>query len=161
MAKQRYFAPIYSKLEAIMKLDVDDIALRISNTIAFKTYVIKLNTEGLPSSQLYELGEDSTGRKLEDIGGSYSPYTVKEKLRKGQPIDRVTLKDTGDFYATFKVIPFKGGFTIEANTIKDRQNLENDWGTEIIGLNQENLQRVIDYYKEIIADYVREQINAA
>lgn len=160
MAKT-FFLPILRKLEAILAFDIDELALELAQTQQFKTLVIKLNTEGLPTSQLFILGEDSTGKKLDLIGGEYSPFTVEEKKKKGQPTDRITLKDTGDFYATFKVIPFKGGFRIEANTIKDGDDLEKDWGNEIIGLNDGNLKIIIDLYKEFILDKVKTAINAA
>lgn len=143
----RFFIPMRKILNGFINLDLDQIALDIAKTPAFKELVIKLNTEGLPTSQLFEKGEDSTGISLESIGGEYAPFTIEEKKRKGQPTNRVTLKDTGDFYMTFNVIPFKGGFIIDANTIKDGENLEDDWGRNIIGLQPENLQIVIDFYK--------------
>ena len=36
------------------------------------------------------------------IRPAYSPATVRLKIRKGQPDDRVTLKDKGDFYKSIK-----------------------------------------------------------
>jgi len=144
-----------------MDLDVDQIALEIAQTTTFKRLVITLNTEGLPTSQLFELGEDATGRTLESIGGEYSPFTIEEKKKKGQPTDRVTLKDTGEFYESFIVIPFKGGFRIEADTIKDGQDLQNSWGKEIVGLSPENIQIVKDFYINAIIQKVKKNIAAA
>lgn len=160
MAK-KFFKPIRIFLQAILDLDVDEIAFEIAKTNEFKTLVVKLNTEGLPTSQLFELGEDSRGRTLESIGGGYSPFTIEEKQNKGQPTDRVTLKDTGDFYLTFRVIPFKGGFVIEADPIKDDTNLFEEWGDDIIGLNEENLQIIIDLYKEKLLESINNVLSAA
>lgn len=151
---QNYFIPLRNFLKGFINLDIDSIVLDITRTQEFKTLVIKLNTEGLPTSQLFIKGEDSTGKELSKIGGSYSPFTIEEKKKKGQPTDRVTLKDTGDFYMSFEVIPFKGGFIIDANTIKDGEDLEDDWGHNIIGLQDENIQILIEFYKGMIQDRI-------
>ncbi len=158
---QKFFIPLRNLLNVFLKLDVDQIALDITRKPTFKKLIISLNTEGLPTSQLFELGQDATGRTLESIGGEYSPFTKEIKKSKGQPIDRVTLKDTGDFYATFNVIPFNGGFTIEADTIKDGEDLQDSWGDNIVGLSQENLQILIEAYKQEIANILNRKINAA
>jgi hypothetical protein len=157
----KFFKPLRELLEAIIKLDVDEIALDISRTSTFKKLVITLNTEGLPTSQLFELGEDSQGRRLDDIGGGYTLFTIYEKLKFNQPIDRVTLKDTGEFYRTFDVIPFKGGFNIVADTLKDGEDLEDRWGDEIVGLNENNTNIIVEFYKERILEQVRRNIKEA
>jgi hypothetical protein len=157
----QYFIPLRNLLKKFIEFDVDQLALEISRTPTFKKLVISLNTEGLPTSQLFELGQDAQGRTLESIGGEYSPFTVEVKRRKGQPTDRITLKDTGDFYRTFDVIPFKGGFRIEADTIKDGQDLQDSWGKEIVGIDQRNLLIIIEFYKNAIQEKVKSSIKAA
>lgn len=157
---QKFFIPLRKLLESFIQLDVDQIAFDIAKTSAFKRLVISLNTEGEPTSQLYELGEDSEGTKLDDIGGGYTIFTIYEKLKFNQPIDRVTLKDTGDFYASFIIKPYKGGFEIDADTFKDGDNLETRWGKNIIGLNDENLQIIINFYKDAIMESL-EKVKAA
>jgi len=164
MAK-RFFIPIRNILKTILDLDVDDMALQIANTNELKTLVIRLNTEGEATSQLYELGEDSLGRVLKGKrilkDGIYTPFTLREKREKGQRLDHPTLKDTGGFYASFKVIPFKGGFNIEANPIVGDTNLFNELGEEIVGLNSENLQIVINLYREKLQERVNTLLDAA
>mgnify|MGYP003627929194 CR=1 FL=1 len=154
----KFFKSLRNILKDIINLDVDQIALEIARTTEHKKLVISLNTEGLPTSQLFELGEDSEGLKLDDIGGGYTLFTIYEKLKFDQPVDRVTLKDTGAFYRTFDVRPFKGGFTIEADTFKDGDNLEDSWGKDIVGLNDDNLNILIEFYKERILEKVRSNI---
>lgn len=46
----------------------------------------------LANQQQLEQGLDSTGR---DITPEYTAFTVQEKQEKGQPVDRVTLRDSG------------------------------------------------------------------
>ena len=47
--------------------------------------------------QLYEKGINAEGVEIWDYR-PYKPSTQKKKAGKGQPYDRVTLKDTGKFY---------------------------------------------------------------
>jgi len=161
---QIFFQPLRKILDNIINLDVDEIAFEIARTSKFKRLVIGLNTEGEPTSQLFELGEDSKGKLLSSIGGNYSPFTLQKADEEGRPkrsADLIDLKDTGAFYKTFDVIPFKGGFKIEANTKLHGDDLQDSWGKEIVGLNSDNLQIVIDFYKQVINEAVRKRIKAA
>jgi len=168
----KFFQPLRLLLNSILKLNIDAIALEITRNNLFKTLVISLNTEGSPTSQLYELGEDSFGKKLSGktiaIGGEYTPFTKQLKQEKGQPTDRITLKDTGDFYMSFQVIPFSGGFTIEADGFKKgleggagNTDLFEEFGNDILGLNQQNLQIIIEFYKNAIQEKVRQKLRVA
>ena len=48
-------------------------------------------------SQLFD-GLDKEGKEIvNERGGKYSPTTIIIKKEKGQPTDRVTLRDTGDW----------------------------------------------------------------
>ena len=48
-------------------------------------------------SQLFD-GLDKEGKEIvNEQGGKYSPTTIIIKKEKGQPTDRVTLRDTGDW----------------------------------------------------------------
>jgi len=147
-----------------MLLDVDNIAYNIAQTNEHKRLVISLNTEGEPTSQLYELGEDSLGKGLQGKtilkDGEYTPFTKNEKSIVGQRYDHPTLKYTGAFYASFVVKPYKGGFEIDADPVKDDTNLFDELGKDILGLNDENLQIVINFYKDAILESL-EQIKAA
>lgn len=164
MAK-KFFIPLRNILNQILELDVDAIALEIAKTREFKTLVIALNTEGLPTSQLYELGQDSLGKGLRGKtilkDGEYTPFTVQKKQEKGQRVDHPTLKDTGGFYMSFNVIPFKGGFEIVANGEVGDKNLFEELGEDIIGLNPVNLQIVREFYRNAILQKVNNILKVA
>jgi hypothetical protein len=109
----------------------------------FTDKIIELNT----LKQLYDKGEDSTGDSI----GEYSNATIfgtvnfKGKIQKGQPYDRVTLKDTGDFYKSFSCKYLSGGdgeIQITANTMKHEVDLLDQWGRDIIGLSEESLSEL-------------------
>lgn len=94
----------------------------------------------LQTEQLYA-GKDSEGN---DIQPPYSPFTVQIKRAKGQPTDRVTLKDEGDFYAgMFLSGGNRGQFAI-GNRDQKTTKLTRKYGEEILGLNDNSLQRLID-----------------
>lgn len=153
----KFFMPIRNILNFIIALDVDQLAFEIAQQGSFKDLVIELNTE----KQLFDKGEDSTGRTLESIGGAYSPFTVSIKQAKGQPTNRVTLFDTGEFYASWSVKPFKGGFIIDADPNKDDTNLFDEWGNEIVGLNEDNLQTIINFFRDAVLEKINNRIKAA
>lgn len=116
--------------------------------------IIELNTEG----QLFLKGVDSTGKDLSDIGGDYSEFTIQEKKFKSLPFDHVTLFDEGDFYDTFAVDVMKDAILIEANTIKEGQDLQDRWGTDILGLNDESLTILIDEIIPEIIEFVKNRL---
>lgn len=156
-----FFTPIRNLLKVISSLNADEIAFEIAKQPTLEKLVIELNTK----DQLFEKGEDSFGKKL--VGknivkdGKYSPLTVSIKRAKGQPTNRVTLFDTGDFYASFNITPYKGGFVIDADEQKDETNLFDEFGLGILGLNQTNLQIIIEYFKNELLEKVNKRLQAA
>jgi len=136
----KYFLPLRNIINGLLSLDVDEIAFQISQTNEFKRLVIELNTEGEATSQLYELGEDSLGNELEG--------------------ETIVVDGGGAFYSSFDVKPYKGGFEITANPIKDETNLFREFGEDIVGLNAENLQIVINFYLDAFRFEIQEKIAA-
>ena len=138
---------------ALKKLDETKIINSILRDKGFQKFIISLNQ----NDQLFEEGIDSKGKTL----GKYSDFTIEIKKEEGQPTDRITLLDTGDFYKSFVVTVKSGGFTISANPVKDDSNLFDDFGEDVVGLTKENLQFVIDAIREKLLTAIREQIKMA
>ena len=91
-------------------------------------------------------GTDALGQKIKTIGGSpYRPFTVIVKKAKGQPTNKVTLFDTGEFYQTFKVRLVKDGYEIIADFQKPdgdiRDNFSNQY--DFLGLDDESLTELV------------------
>lgn len=128
----------------------DKVFKLVLNNSRIKNMIIQLNTKG----QLGK-GINSQGQSLASIGGGYHPITISIKRSKGQPTDKVTLKDTGDFYDTFSVDVREGEIVITANTIKDNDDLIDRWGSDIIGLTDENLDKLIIFAKGLYIDYLK------
>ena len=118
--------------------------------IDLQNNIIKLNT----IDQLFNDGIDSLGDSL----GEYSPFTVELKKAKGQPTNRITLKDTGDFYKTFKVEVKDDSFFINANPIKEDTNLFDDFGSEIVGLTEDNQKKISKTILDNTIKYIRKQL---
>jgi len=102
--------------------------------------IIKLNTD----EQLFKKGVDSNGNKLSP---PYRPKTVRIKRKKGQPFNRVTTRDTGDFHESFFLDMKKGEFEIMAGDNKTRALLRK-YGKEVLGLTDDSLQRAIEIIEE-------------
>lgn len=98
----------------------------------------------MQTNQLYS-GENSLGNK---IVPKYAESTIKAKIWKKQPTDRVTLKDKGNFYQDIKFIPRPTMLGITAYTDNgiSLQSSER-YGADILGLQKENLEK---FTKEFI-----------
>lgn len=109
----------------------------ISNNEA---YIVYMNAE----EQLYEQGINSLGVKISD----YKPYaalTIEIKRIKGQPTNRVTLRDKGDFHSSFYVDAGDSQFEIKAADEKT-SDLIRKYGRQILGLTDDNIKELIWEY---------------
>jgi pimeloyl-CoA synthetase len=112
------------------------IITELSKDENLKDNIIYYNTY----EQLYNKGIDSTGALITPL---YSKKTFSIKTEKGQRTDHVTLKDTGEFYDSFRVLNTPDGLLITADSIKDDTDLRERYGKEIIGLTDNSLAKVI------------------
>jgi len=144
------------KLKSVLKyfktLDPADQVDKSLNNKAIKDKIKYDNQD-----QLYS-GEDATSTDLKNIGGDYSNFTKKIKVRKGQPIDRVTLKDKGSFYKSIKVSSLNGDINFTANFIKSGVDLRTRWGVNLLGLNTKNLNDVTDDIKKDIQERIKRNL---
>lgn len=90
--------------------------------------IVRLNGE-----QMYE-GVRADGQPITPF---YTPFTVKIKARKGQPTDRVTLRDTKVFHESGRVIVAGTKFTVNYNKDPKAAHLEKKYSEQIKGLGDE------------------------
>jgi len=144
-------ADILEVANRLAKTDVTKTLVKILNRKSIQKFITDLNT----NVQLLEYGEDSEGTQLSAIGGIYAQSTIRLSRTPKQNRSHINLKDTGAFYKTFDVVVSNNAsFKITANTMKGDQNLEDRWGSNIIGLQDENVVLVLDrlrdeFYKEL------------
>lgn len=123
--RAKQFQKVTSNIEAIVK----EICERLEDVI------IDMNT-----SQLRDEGINSNSVALPT---PYAPMTIEYKLAKGQPIDRITLYDEGDFQNAFYVKYEQTQFSLWSTDGKTEQ-LVKEWGKYIFGLTKENLRLLIE-----------------
>lgn len=112
--------------------------------------VVELNYE----EQLFRRGIRADGKQ---ITPAYTPFTTKLKGYKGQPTDRVTLRDTGDFHASFLLEFEANEFRIFAADWKEGK-LKAKYGEEILGLTDKNIQRVIEWIRDPVLNDFRKLV---
>ena len=113
-----------------------------------EAYIVDLNAE----EQLFEQGINRLGVSISDYA-PYSPVTIAIKEAKGQPTNRVTLRDEGDFESSFFLEVGDKQFEIKASDFKTEE-LIRKYGRQILGLTDENITILIWQY--IYPDLINE-----
>lgn len=107
--------------------ELDKIIIEVSPEL------VDANTEMLYS------GIDAEGKSL----GQYAPRTIEYKEKKGQPTDRITLKDTGEYYAGKEVVKTGDDYTIISTDPKN-DKLVIDFGIEIDSIDKNRMGEITD-----------------
>ena len=113
-----------------------------------ESYIVDLNAE----EQLFEQGINRLGVEISDYA-PYSPITIAIKEAKGQPTNRVTLRDEGDFESSLYLEVGDKQFEIKASDFKT-EDLIKKYGRQILGLTDENISILI--WKYIFPDLMAE-----
>lgn len=154
------FEPLYRLIKNIKSLEhaQNKLSVSVFKIPEVNKFILRLNLV----DQLYEQGIDANDK----IIGTYSYTTAIENGEKhyiynglvsvkqyGEPY---TLYDTGEFYASFKVIIDKDGFTITADTVKPDKDLM-DYG-EIVGLTKESKnelsKKILPFLQVALKEYI-------
>ena len=118
-----------------------------------EAYIVDLNAQ----DQLYEEGINRLGVSIMDYA-PYRPLTIAIKEQKGQPTNRVTLRDTGDFDSSFYLEVNDKQFEVKASDWKT-EALIKKYGRQILGLTDENISSLIwDYIYPDLMEKAREVI---
>ena len=111
----------------------------------------------ITKDQLYDQGIEGRGISIM----SYRPYTaktIKIKQKKGQPHDRVTLRDTGEFYESLHVEFDNEGFYVTSTDDKAKYLLAR-YGKTIFRLTNENFSELLrDYIKPSLREKLKKRI---
>lgn len=107
--------------------------------------VIDFNTEQLQKG-VYDSGDSITP--------GYTAKTISIKQEKGQPTDKVTLYDEGDFYQGFYVVYGDSYFALGSDDEKT-QKLERKYGQNIFGLTEDNKQELVEHFKDELISILR------
>lgn len=144
-----------SGLLEVAKNSINDLKERVET----QAYIILAeNQKGaknlLLENQLY-LGIDGKGQRLQ----AYTPFTVEIKKSQGQPYDRTTLKDTGDFYQDTYLFTKAGAkFGFDSDNWKTPK-LVKKYGKEIFELTPENEQFLnIEIVLPLLENWIAENL---
>lgn len=107
-------------------------------TIESFDYVLK---DFIVNKQLFQRGIDGEGKKL----AGYARTTIRMKLRKGQPVDRTTLRDKEEFHASITIDAFSDRFEVTSNVTYDK------WIVKRYGVNV--LKITDNYMNEFLRNY--------
>lgn len=134
------------------ELDTGEIAKKIVRDN--DNILIDVNAQ----DQLYAKGVNRLGVRIDEYQ-PYRPLTIQVKIEKRQPYDRVTLKDTGEFYDSFYVETAEDRFYIKASDEKTNWLIKK-YGAEIFGLTNDSLAEFInDYVKDEAYNRIKEILN--
>lgn len=146
-------ADILKVAYTLANTNVTKVLIQILEQKSTEKFIVDLNTK----VQLYRDGENSEGIKLSTIGGSYAPSTIarKERQRPRRPTNRVTLYDTGKYHKSFTAKPTASAdFVIDSDPMKGSFDLFSRWGKDVEGLNDENMDKVLDYLEAKFWEYI-------
>jgi len=145
--------------------DLADICKRVIYLpkIADKLFIaaVKENEAYIRTLNLYQLYEQGVNTDAEIIG-YYSPVSIYLKgvaanYGRDSKTDHITLKDTGAFYDSFKVVIQKTQFKIIADDNKDGNHLQDAY-PKIIGLTEESMGKLKERMLPIIIEDLRTEI---
>jgi hypothetical protein len=146
-------------IERSVKLDSSQIWEKVFNEDAIQNYII---VELIQEEQLYTKGIDEDGKPLKNKDNgrtSYSAYTEFLTQGRKKEGEHYTLLDSGDFYKSMIIKVGKNYIEIDADPIKDNDNLFDKFGDGIIGLTDENKtklgQKIIDKYHSRIIELLQ------
>lgn len=120
---------IKKKVDALKKFQGEAEERVIEQVRKNEDFALFLVTE----DQLFK-GFDSEGRRIRP---PYAALTRQIKRKKGQPTDRVTLRDTGAFYEGMEMLYGSDEFTI-INIDAKTPKLRAKYGRDILGLNEQS-----------------------
>lgn len=111
---------------------------QLESTIRSFDFVLK---DYVINKQLFREGVDGNNVKLP----GYRRTTIRLKIAKGDPVDRTTLRDDGEFYSHIQVDAFSDRFEISSNVSYDVHIIKR-YGINVLKISDENLKQFIQTY---------------
>lgn len=133
------------RLIALKGKDKQTFKLVLDNR-TIKELIVFLNT----SDQMGQDHIDSLGQSLFNKFTERTTYSLFDKKRRGgKPYE---LKDTGEYWRSFRATVGEGIIVISSDPFKEGYDIEEDFGNNLEGLTDENLQVLINQAYEF---YIR------
>jgi hypothetical protein len=156
-----FFQRLRNVAKVFINLNANNIVFEvIGSSKEIQEEILDLNR----INQLFKKGIDSNEgdlNKMTQSGFGYSQFTIEKKRKKGQPTDRVTLFDTGEFYKSFRLTVHSTYMQISADGQKDESNLFDDFGNDIVGLTEESISLIKSKILPDVQKYINRRLLAA
>lgn len=108
---------------------------------AFRRYDFVI-IDYLTNKQWFQKGQKSDGGIIKPV---YTRITIKLKQKKGDPYDRVTLRDTGKLYRSIDLIIGERAL-IARVTVEYFRRLELKYGKKILGIQDKFIEEFTENY---------------
>lgn len=113
--------------------------------------------------QLWRHGVDREGKVIRTYRAVrpavYARATIRIKRGIGQPHNRVTLRQTGAFYRSFRIKVYSTQWAIDARFQKRRGNIAAHLDTsKVLGLTGENTRRLKNHMRPLLFNKLRRKI---
>lgn len=140
---------------AEFKIQIKSFKIKKILRKVFESGYIKKKVIEFNQQQLYIKGITARGKIIRTYHAHspnvYAHRTIDIKKEKGQKVNVVTLKDTGEFYRSFIATPDDKSISIDANFSKaDGDISDNVDTTDILGLTDYNMDRIQKEVRPII-----------
>lgn len=135
--------------DRLVTLDLTDLLRQVLNLPEIGEFIIELNTQG----QLFRRGVNNKNETVQD---EYSQSYQKIRQRAGLPTRPVSLFFTGDFYDTFETEVTKKALSVVADD--EDKHIFSRYGTEVIGLTEQNLQKLVDRVQPLFQEKINEAL---
>ena len=150
---QRYYNTSIKNLTYRLRKFKDNLSDTLEDIVRENEDII---VSAVTADQLFEEGIDGRGVTLESIH-PYADRTLFRKIRKGQPIDRVTLRDSGRFYDSIYLVYDKGGFYLTSDH-RAYPTLRKRYGKALLRLTDDSLNYILN---EVIRPELYERFKRA
>ena len=120
---------------------VEDLQKSVNLSIKESVNKNKDVLKTMQTEQQMFTGQTATEKAIKP---SYQPSTINYKKRTGQPFDRVTLKDTGDFYKSIEIEAKANDFVISTQISYSIYLVEKY--ADILGITDTNLNTFVNNY---------------
>lgn len=150
----RYYNTSLRNLQYRLRRFKDDLNKHLEDIILSKEEeIINIVTQ----EQLFKEGINGKGIKIMDYQ-PYRPSTIKAKIRKGQPTNRVTLRDTGEFYKSMFLVFEPDGFYITSSDDKTKYLIKK-YGEEIFRITDSNLTKLLrEHIRKELVNRIKKEL---
>lgn len=127
-------------------MEIDDILIGIAKERDTQDFVLELLRQ-----QLFDDGVE---------GFEYAESTIEIKRKKNQPIDRVTLRDTGLFYDSWQIQATNEAFIITSDSEKNGFDLYSKYPEDkvIQTMNEDVLEQIREYFELRLSEIVNQKL---